>query len=76
MDEDKECPFCADRVKDRIVEEKGRVIAIRDEYPVTWYHTLILPRRHTPDFFTMTPRERADSEALVLQIVNQINRRL
>ncbi|MFZ0449517.1 MAG: HIT family protein [Desulfatiglandaceae bacterium] len=24
------------------------------------------PRRHTPDFFTMTPRERRDAEALIL----------
>ena len=66
------CPFCADRVKGRIVEEHGTVIAIRDRYPVTKYHTLVMPRRHTPDFFTMTSQEKRDTEALVLLLKNEI----
>jgi len=61
-----DCPFCGDHVKGRIIKEFGTVIAIRDQYPVTAYHTLVLPRRHTPDFFTMTPRERRDAEDLIL----------
>ena len=72
MGDEKACPFCTESVKGRIIEKKGTVIAIRDGYPVTSYHTLILPRRHTPDFFTMTPRERIDSESLVLLMKNKI----
>ena len=72
MENHKKCPFCGGRVGDRIVEENGTVIAIRDKYPVTRYHTLILPKRHTPDFFTMTSRERKDTEALVLLMKKRI----
>jgi diadenosine tetraphosphate (Ap4A) HIT family hydrolase len=46
-----------------IIKEHWTAIAIRDKYPVTEDHTLVLPRRHTPDFFTMTPQERRDAEA-------------
>lgn len=66
------CPFCADRVKVRSVEEHGTAIAIRDRYPVTKYHTLVMPLRHTPDFFTMTSQERRDAEALILSLKNEI----
>lgn len=68
----RKCPFCGDRVENRVVEENGTAIAIRDKYPVTQYHTLILPRRHTPDFFTMTSQERRDTEALVLLMKKKI----
>ena len=67
-----ECQFCGDRVKDRIIKECGSVIAIRDKYPISEYHTLVLPRRHTPDFFTMTPRERNDAEKLILLLKEEI----
>lgn len=72
MKNQKNCPFCDDRVTGRIVEENGTAIAIRDKYPVTQYHTLILPRRHTVDFFTMTPQERRDTEALIFIVKNRI----
>jgi len=72
MENHKKCPFCADRILGRIVEENGTAIAIRDKYPVTEYHTLIIPRRHTFDFFTMTSRERKDTEALVLLMKKKI----
>jgi len=72
MENHKKCPFCGGRVGDRIVEENRTVIAILDKYPVTRYHTLILPKRHTPDFFTMTSRERKDTEALVLLMKKRI----
>ena len=52
--------------------EKGTAIAIKDRYPVTRYHTLVMPRRHTPDFFTMTSQERRDTEALILLTKNKI----
>ena len=67
-----ECPFCGENVKRRIVKEYGTVIAVRDKYPVSEYHTLVLPRRHTPDFFTMTSRERNDAEKFVLLLKDEI----
>ena len=41
------------------------VIAIPDAYPVTEGHLLILPRRHTADFFSMTEAERHHADELV-----------
>jgi len=67
-----DCPFCGDHVEGRIFKEFGTAIAVSDKYPVTEYHTLVLPRRHTPDFFTMTPRERRDAEALILWLKDDI----
>lgn len=72
MEDQKDCPFCGDRLKTRIIEEKGTVIAIRDEYPVTRYHILVIPSRHTPDFFTMTLQERRDAEALIFLMKKKI----
>jgi ATP adenylyltransferase len=64
-DNDPECRFCHDKVKSRVVEECGTVWAIRDGYPVTDGHHLILPKRHTPDWFSMTETERRDADALI-----------
>lgn len=64
-DNDPECRFCHDKVKSRVVEEHGTVLAIRDGYPVSDGHHLILPKRHVPDWFSMTENERRDADALI-----------
>jgi len=58
------CPFChPDRT--RQVAENGTVFAVKDKYPVAKGHLLIIPRRHTPDFFTMTSEEKRDADNLI-----------
>jgi diadenosine tetraphosphate (Ap4A) HIT family hydrolase len=47
----KDCPFCYDNIKDRIVAEQNSVVAIPDNYPVTDGHFLIVPKRHMEDYF-------------------------
>ena len=32
--------------------------AVRDNQPAAPLHTLVLPRRHVPDYFNLTPTER------------------
>ena len=66
------CPFCPDQVVSGVVAENGSVIAIRDKYPVTAFHTLIISRRHTPDYFSLTSRERKDAEELILSLREDI----
>lgn len=39
--------------------------AIEDKYPVTPGHLLIIPYRHTEDFFSMTQEERQHAEELL-----------
>ena len=67
-DNDSDCRFCHDKVKSRVVEEHGLVWAIRDGYPVSDGHHLILPKRHTPDWFSMTETERRDADTLIKMI--------
>lgn len=45
-----DCIFC-DIDKSRIVEENSLAYAIRDAFPVTELHTLIIPKRHVEDYF-------------------------
>lgn len=69
-----DCPFCLDHIKDHIIEKNDSVVAIQDSYPVSHGHTLILPVRHTPDYFSMTTRERNDCEKLLRVLKNRIGR--
>ena len=53
------CPFCS-LPTDRIIHRNERAVAIRDGFPVSPGHTLIIPRRHTQSFFEATPEEVSD----------------
>jgi len=52
------CPFCKLQ-RDRIVLESALALAIRDKFPVSPGHTLILPKRHVASLFDTTPEEQA-----------------
>jgi ATP adenylyltransferase len=69
---DPDCPFCDGERASGAVEVNGSAYATPDEYPVTRGHLLVIPRRHTDDFFTMTARERADAEDLLRLLRNKI----
>lgn len=62
---DPACPFCPDRLKNRIVAEHGSMWAIEDGYPVTERHLLIIPKRHSPDWLALTEQESRDADTLV-----------
>lgn len=67
------CPFCILNIaKDMIVAEHGSVFAIKDGFPVSDGHLLIIPKRHTQDFFSMTEQECRDAEALIRLLKNQL----
>ena len=46
------CLFC-EGMDDRIVAENALCYAIRDGFPVTDGHTLIIPKRHVSDYFDL-----------------------
>ena len=66
------CPFCDHQATAGAMAQKGTVFAIEDRYPVTPGHLLIIPLRHTPDYFSMTPRERRDAEDLIKRLRDKI----
>ena len=68
----KDCPFCYDNIKDRVVAERKSVVAIRDSYPVTDGHLLIVPKRHMTDYFSMDEAEKMDIDALIMILKDHI----
>lgn len=53
------CPFCFP-AQERIAFEDKLTMAIWDSFPVSPGHSLIIPRRHTPNWFEATPEEKAE----------------
>ncbi|MDP6529941.1 MAG: HIT family protein [Gemmatimonadota bacterium] len=52
------CLFCA-LDQDRVLAENSVGIAIRDAYPVSRGHTLIVAKRHVASWFDATAEERS-----------------
>jgi diadenosine tetraphosphate (Ap4A) HIT family hydrolase len=67
------CPFCS-LPADRQLLANDRAIAIRDGFPVSPGHTLIVPRRHVGSFFEVTDDERADLLQLLMQARHALER--
>jgi diadenosine tetraphosphate (Ap4A) HIT family hydrolase len=67
------CRFCMDRIKSQITAEYGSVWAVEDRYPVTQGHHLIIPKRHTRDWFSMTDEERRHAEELIIILKNRLS---
>ncbi|MBU3672538.1 MAG: HIT family protein [Sinobacteraceae bacterium] len=61
---DQGCPFC-NLPSSRVVHENVHAVVIRDGFPVSQGHTLVIARRHVGSFFELTADERAGLMALV-----------
>lgn len=53
----KPCPFC-ELPADRMIAANPLAMVIRDGFPVSNGHTLIIPKRHVGSFFEITREER------------------
>jgi ATP adenylyltransferase len=51
------CLFCNALLERKIIAENALAYAIRDGFPVTDLHTLIIPKRHVDDYFGLTQAE-------------------
>lgn len=58
------CPFCT-LLPQRVIDENATAIAIRDGYPVSPGHTLLIPKRHSASFFDLAEQERSDLLSLL-----------
>jgi diadenosine tetraphosphate (Ap4A) HIT family hydrolase len=47
-------------------------VAVRDAYPLTAGHTLVIPRRHVSSIYDLPEAERADVWTLVGQVRSQL----
>jgi len=66
-----DCIFCQ-IPKDRIVFENDLIYAIFDGFPVTKYHSLIIPKRHIKDFFDLSEDELLSANKILHQMKEHI----
>ena len=52
------CPFCS-LPKERIRGENAHGVWVRDAYPISEGHSLIIPKRHVGSFFDVSDVERS-----------------
>jgi len=61
MQTNQPCPFCTLQTESsqrHLCFENEVGFVIRDGYPITQGHTLVIPKRHVGSFFDITPEER------------------
>ena len=61
-----ECIFCSIKTE-RLISENEFFFVIRDLYPVTDLHTLIIPKQHVESFFELS----SDKQSFFLNILNK-----
>ncbi len=67
----KKCIFC-NIPKNRIISSNELAVVIKDNYPVTKHHCLIIPKRHCVDYFDLyQPEINA-----ITQLINQTKKEL
>lgn len=65
------CLFC--EIPDiRVIASNPLAYAIRDNFPVTSLHTLVIPKRHVLDYFSLSKEELIACDNLLRQIKEEI----
>ena len=60
------CPFC-EIPQSRVVDENELALVIRDGFPITPMHTLIIPKRHVVDYFGLFQPEINATNRLIIR---------
>ncbi len=60
----RQCPFCT-LPEARVIDRNLQGVVVRDAYPVSAGHTLIIPNRHVDSFFELSVEERNGLLALL-----------
>jgi diadenosine tetraphosphate (Ap4A) HIT family hydrolase len=64
---DRECPFC--RLEPaQVVLANAHALAVRDLYPISLGHSLIIPRHHVTSVFHLSPEELAGIWVMVREV--------
>ncbi len=74
IDPNNPCIFC-DTQGQKIVFENNLVYATYDSYPVSKFHSLIIPKRHIDNYFNLSENELLDINQLILKIKNEIEKK-
>jgi diadenosine tetraphosphate (Ap4A) HIT family hydrolase len=60
------CPFCSLDAA-RVVDENAYCVAIKDAFPISVGHTLIIPRRHVGSLFDLSAEEASNVFELLVR---------
>lgn len=71
MAEISDCIFCS-LTPERIIAENDSFSAIKDGFPVTQGHVLIIPKRHVADYFGLSTDELLSMNKLLTQCRDEI----
>lgn len=71
LKENANCPFC-NVIKDKIIDENDLAFCVHDNYPVTFLHTLVIPKRHIASFFHL----EASEIMACYQLLNNVRRQI
>ena len=67
------CQFC-EAPSERIIDKNELAFVVRDRYPVTEHHTLIIPRRHVSLYFDLGQSEVNACTQLIFKMKTDIQR--
>ncbi|HXH22992.1 MAG TPA: HIT family protein [Dehalococcoidia bacterium] len=66
------CPFCARIAAGDVTADNALAVAFPDAFPLTPGHTLVVPRRHEPDFLALSGEERQAVLALAVEVAARL----
>jgi diadenosine tetraphosphate (Ap4A) HIT family hydrolase len=69
------CPFCT-LPAERIVSKTQSALVIRDGFPISPGHTLVIPKRHVGSFFELTSEEHKEMFVLLTQAKATLDKEL
>lgn len=70
-----DCPFCERAASQDLLAGSELAAAFLDSFPVSTGHALVVPRRHAPGLFELTPDELAAVWALVPEVIRILTER-
>jgi diadenosine tetraphosphate (Ap4A) HIT family hydrolase len=68
------CVFCHRLSVGDLLVENALAAAFPDAFPLSPGHCLVIPRRHEPDFFALTPEEQGAVWSLLEAVRSRIER--
>jgi diadenosine tetraphosphate (Ap4A) HIT family hydrolase len=69
------CPFCSPSSDSELILESATAYAILDKFPVSNGHTLIIPKKHTSDYFDLSFKEQSACWFILNQVKEIISNR-
>ena len=67
------CIFCKEFTKDKLVYENSLWLAVKDGFPVSKGHTLIIPKRHCETYFDLNKDELSSLSTFIKEVKSMLD---